>query len=386
MKKSFTLYDLCFIFVFLSVFCAILFPSVQSSREASRRMNCQSQVGQIILAAHNYKDVNNCFPRDKAITNLSTENNKVNNYFSCFFSESLDYSNTIAIKESYNRYFPTQDTFFASDCLPCQQFQNDQYFDHVYGSNNGFMDGSVRFCRYDSEIDLMCSEDENFGDDYISEDTENAVSNDEDNEEESYMTLKRYCFSVSSDHSGAGTVPDDSSYQVIFTADYTGDFLPDHPANCIRVYILARNGNSPLTERPFIPIADTYSKIVLRTPSARYDDPDPRLSETDRYNVHTIVNGSNGLTTSIVLDMSLLLRMPKGGTWSQPGGVFNTQTQGQIVVPNCTIELPRVFAGLKQYQSKNNSNIYSWKGFSGVFIEEGQGCVAPDPNLWTPIK
>ena len=48
--------------VIVLVLLALLFPAVQSAREAARRISCNCHVKQIGLALHNYAQANNVFP------------------------------------------------------------------------------------------------------------------------------------------------------------------------------------------------------------------------------------------------------------------------------------------------------------------------------------
>jgi prepilin-type processing-associated H-X9-DG protein len=46
----------------IAILVALLFPAIQSSRDAARRTVCRAQLHQLGLALHMYHDVNRCFP------------------------------------------------------------------------------------------------------------------------------------------------------------------------------------------------------------------------------------------------------------------------------------------------------------------------------------
>jgi len=59
---GFSLVELLVVIAIIGVLVGLLLPAIQSSREASRRAFCASNMRQIGLAAHLYLDVRKCFP------------------------------------------------------------------------------------------------------------------------------------------------------------------------------------------------------------------------------------------------------------------------------------------------------------------------------------
>src|SRR4051794_28536269 len=79
---SFTLVELLVVIAIIGILVALLLPAIQASRESARRTQCTNQIGQLILAVHDYEAAHEVYPMGTADAQRPIKNLPKGNHIS----------------------------------------------------------------------------------------------------------------------------------------------------------------------------------------------------------------------------------------------------------------------------------------------------------------
>ncbi|MCC6510697.1 MAG: DUF1559 domain-containing protein [Pirellulaceae bacterium] len=106
LKNGFTLVELLVVIAIIGILVGLLLPTVQSAREAARRMSCSNNIKQIALATQNFHDAHKQLP----YATLDRQPRETTNTFATGFIQLLPFLESDAIARRWDHSQPRHST------------------------------------------------------------------------------------------------------------------------------------------------------------------------------------------------------------------------------------------------------------------------------------
>jgi prepilin-type N-terminal cleavage/methylation domain-containing protein/prepilin-type processing-associated H-X9-DG protein len=151
-RRAFTLVELLVVITIIGILIALLLPAVQAAREAARRMQCENNLKQTMLAIHLYHEQKGLFPTGISI-NTDRFGNGVGNRWVTWATYTLPFLEAENVSKLYdaNKSYDGNNALLFSNkiqtyCCPSDTADREGRYGKAMGAAQGFTRSNVMAC------------------------------------------------------------------------------------------------------------------------------------------------------------------------------------------------------------------------------------------------